>query len=147
MAEPAGSANADITVLICDDAPVMRLLLGVVIGLREGMRVVGEAGDGNEAISQAELLQPDVILLDLAMPNRTGLEALPELGEVARDSKVIILSGFAASVVESDVGAHRVAGYLQKGTDPDAILDAIEAAAAGKPSSAGARIESGPGRN
>ena len=147
MAEPGASPISEIAVLICDDAQAMRLLLKIVIGLRAGMRVVGEAADGDEAIAQAELLQPDVILLDLAMPRRTGLEALPELGRVAPDSKVIILSGFAASIVEDEVVAHGMAGYLQKGTDPDAILDAIESAAAGKMSSAVARLESGPGRN
>jgi DNA-binding NarL/FixJ family response regulator len=131
MAESAGGEkNSGITVLICDDAPAMRSLLGVVIALREGMSVVGEAADGNEAIAQAELLQPDVVLLDLSMPHKTGLEALPEINRVAPDAKVVILSGFAAAIVEDDVVAHRMAGYLQKGVEPDEILDAIEAAVA-----------------
>ena len=92
------------------------------------MTVVGEAADGNAAIAQAELLQPDVILLDLSMPHRTGLEALPRsTGSPA--AKVIILSGFAASVIEDDLLAHGAAGYIQKGIDPDEILAAIETAA------------------
>jgi DNA-binding NarL/FixJ family response regulator len=130
MADAGGrAANSDVTVLICDDAPAIRFLLQVAIGMREGMSVVGEAADGNEAITQAELLQPDVILLDLAMPNRTGLEALPEIKRVAPTTKVIILSGFASSIVEDEVIAHGMAGYLQKGIDPGEILTAIEAAA------------------
>ena len=140
MVEPAvGRPTSDITVLLCDDSAAMRSLLRVVIGLREGMSVVGEAEDGDEAIARAELLQPDVILLDLAMPRRTGLEALPELGRVAPAARVLILSGFASSIVENDV-AGRVAGYLQKGTEPDVILAAIEGAATG-------RTSDGPGRN
>jgi DNA-binding NarL/FixJ family response regulator len=132
MAESAGGAtNGGIGVLICDDAPAMRSLLGVVIALREGMFVVGEAADGNEAIAQAELLQPDVILLDLSMPHRTGLEALPEIKQVAPAAKVIILSGFAASIIEDDVLENGVAGYLQKGVEPDEILAAIESAVGG----------------
>lgn len=131
MARQAARAlSAGITVLICDDAPAMRTLLGVLIALHDGMSVAGEAADGNEAIAQAELLQPDVILLDLAMPNRTGLEALPEINRVAPAAKVIILSGFAASIIDDDV-LGQVAGYLQKGVEPDEILAAIEAAAAG----------------
>lgn len=131
MAEPArDGANSDITVLVCDDSPGMRSLLQIAIELRGGISVIGEAADGNEAIAQAELLQPDVILLDLAMPDRTGLEALPEIGRVAPAAKVIILSGFAASIIEDDVVAHGVSGYLQKGVEPDEILDAIEAAVA-----------------
>ena len=131
MAEPAGGGtNSGITVLICDDAASMRSLLGVVIALREGMSVVGEAADGNEAIARAELLQPDVILLDLSMPYQTGLEALPQINRVAPAAKVIILSGFAASIIQDDVLGNGVAGYLQKGVDPDEILAAIEKAAA-----------------
>jgi DNA-binding NarL/FixJ family response regulator len=129
MAEGNGAAGSGIGVLICDDAPALRLLMQVVIELRDGMSVVGEAADGNEAVAQAELLQPDVILLDLAMPHRTGLEALPDINRVAPAAKVIILSGFAASLVEEDVVAHGVAGYLEKGIEPEAILTAIETAA------------------
>jgi DNA-binding NarL/FixJ family response regulator len=131
MVEASGANNAGIRVLICDDAPAMRSLLGVVIGLREGMLVVGEAADGDKAIKQAELLQPDVILLDLAMPRRTGLEALPEINRVAPSSKIVILSGFAASIIDDEVVAHGMASYLQKGVEPDDILAAIEKAAAG----------------
>jgi DNA-binding NarL/FixJ family response regulator len=131
MAESADDAtNSVISVLICDDAPAMRSLLNVVIDLRDGMSVVGEAADGNEAIAEAERLQPDVILLDLTMPRLTGLEALPEINRVAPDAKVVILSGFAASFIEDDVVAHGTAGYLQKGVEPDEILEAIESAAA-----------------
>jgi DNA-binding NarL/FixJ family response regulator len=133
LTEPGNRAtNGSIGVLICDDAPGIRSLLQVVISLREGMYVAGEATDGNEAIAQAELLQPDVVLLDLAMPNRTGLEALPDIIRVAPDAKVIILSGFAASIIDDDIQAHGAVGYLQKGIEPDEILAAIEEAAAGR---------------
>lgn len=120
--------TSGVSVLICDDAPAIRFLLGVVISLREGMSVVGEAADGREAIAQAELLQPDVIILDLSMPHCTGLEALPELNRVAPAAQVIVLSGFAASIIEAELDGHQVAAYLQKGSDPDVILAAIEAA-------------------
>jgi two-component system, chemotaxis family, chemotaxis protein CheY len=125
-----GAQSSDITVLICDDEAAMRSLLNVVIDRREGMSVAGEASDGTESIAQAERLQPDVILLDLAMPRMTGLEALPEINRVAPNAKVVILSGFAASFIEDDVLAHGTAGYLQKGVEPDEIVAAIEAAAA-----------------
>ena len=62
-------------VLICDDNEAVRMLLSVIVDSSPGMRVVGEAGDGNEAIAEATRLQPDVIMLDLAMPNRSGLVA------------------------------------------------------------------------
>jgi DNA-binding NarL/FixJ family response regulator len=124
------AADSGIAVLICDDEPALRFLLHVVITLRDGMSVVGEAADGDEAIAQAKLLQPDVILLDLAMPRRTGLDALPEINRVAPAAKVIILSGFAASILEDEVTAHGVVRYLQKGVEPEEILAAIELVAA-----------------
>jgi len=115
-----------ISVLICDDNEAMRALLRVVVELRPTLSVAGEAADGHDAIREAAQLQPDVILLDLAMPRRTGLEVLPELRRVAPEASVIIFSGFStASVAEGaiDLGAIR---YLTKGADPDAINDAIE---------------------
>jgi DNA-binding NarL/FixJ family response regulator len=136
--------TSGVSVLICDDAPAIRFLLGVVISLREGMSVIGEAADGNEAIGQAELLQPDVILLDLSMPHCTGLEALPEINRVAPAARVIVLSGFASSILEAELDGHQVAAYLQKGSDPDEILAAIEAVVVAKGLDAAG---DGPGRN
>lgn len=124
--ETTHSLKEPIGVLICDDNEAMRALLRVVVGLRPSLRVVGEAADGHDAIREATRLQPDVILLDLAMPRRTGLEVLPELRERAPDAKIIVFSGFStASVAEGaiDLGAIR---YLTKGADPEAINDAIE---------------------
>ena len=115
-----------IGVLFCDDNEPMRALLRVVVELRPSLRVVGEAADGHEAIHEATRLQPDVILLDLAMPRRTGLDVLPELRRIAPEARVIVFSGFStASVAEGaiDLGAVR---FLTKGADPEAINDAIE---------------------
>ena len=115
-------------VLICDDNAAMRTLLGVVVDASPALHVVGEAVDGNEAVVEARRHQPDVILLDLAMPNRSGLEALPELRTVAPDSRIIVLSGFAAATVADQVLALGAAGYLEKGSHPDTIVAAIEQA-------------------
>jgi two-component system response regulator NreC len=119
-----------IGVLICDDNEAMRALLRTVIELRPSLRVVGEAADGIDTIRETRRLQPDVILLDLAMPRRTGLEVLPELHAVAPKAKIIVLSGFStASVADGVIGLGAVR-YLTKGADPDAINDAIEAVVA-----------------
>jgi two-component system invasion response regulator UvrY len=103
-----------------------------VIGLRPGLRVVGEARDGSEAISEARRLQPDVILLDLSMPLRTGFEALPEILQAAPNARVIVLSGFLAATIETDVIALGAALFVEKGAHPDAINDAIESVGARK---------------
>ena len=117
--------------LICDDNEAMRALLVSIMGTSHRMRVVGEAADGNEAIVEATRLQPHVILLDLAMPNRNGLEALPELRRVAPDARIIVLSGFASATVAEEVIALGAASYLEKGADPEKIVATIEQALAG----------------
>jgi DNA-binding NarL/FixJ family response regulator len=124
------STNGDGTasILICDDNDAVRDLLGVIIGTSLGMRVAGEAADGNAAIVEALRLQPDVILLDLAMPHRSGLDALPELRRVAPHAQIIVFSGFAGASVAEQVIALGAASYLEKGALPEAIIATIEQA-------------------
>jgi DNA-binding NarL/FixJ family response regulator len=124
------SDGAAIGVLICDDSAAMRALLRIVVELRPNLRVVGEAGDGNDAIVEAKRLQPDVILLDLAMPRRTGVEALLELKQVAPAARTIVFSGFSTASVADEVIELGAVRYLSKGADPQAINDAIEEVAA-----------------
>jgi DNA-binding NarL/FixJ family response regulator len=126
----AGDHQPKSGVLICDDNFAMRVLLGVIVDTAHGLRVAGEAADGDEAILEATRLQPDVILLDLAMPNRSGLEALPDLRRVAPDAQIVVLSGFAAATVAEEVLALGARTYLQKGADPDTIIATIQSAAA-----------------
>ena len=70
-------------ILIVDDHPLTRDALATLLG-QNGFDVVGQAGDGNEAIDSARNLQPDLVLLDLSMPELDGLDALPRLREVSR---------------------------------------------------------------
>jgi DNA-binding NarL/FixJ family response regulator len=131
MSNGAGpSAGGPVGVLICDDTEAMRVLLRLAIGLRPSLRVVGEAGDGNEAIVEAKRLQPDVIMLDLAMPRLTGLQALSELRRVAPAARIIVFSGFSETSVIEEVLELGADAFLAKGSDVDEINDAIEAVAA-----------------
>ena len=126
----AADGGTPTSVLICDDNDAIRTLLGTVVAEDPGLRVVGEAADGNEAIVEAIALQPDVILLDLAMPKRSGLEALPELRRVAPDARIVVLSGFASANVAEEVLALGATSYVEKGADPAAIVAAIRNAVA-----------------
>jgi DNA-binding NarL/FixJ family response regulator len=128
--QTAGDHQAESGVLICDDNAAMRVLLTVLVDTAHGLRVAGEAGDGDEAVLEATRLQPDVILLDLAMPNRSGLDALPDLRRVAPDAQIVVLSGFASATVAEEVLALGARAYLQKGEDPDTIVATIQSAAA-----------------
>jgi DNA-binding NarL/FixJ family response regulator len=125
------TTSRETTVLICDDDSSMRSLLRVVVELSPGMQVVGDAADGEVAIREASRLQPDVILLDLAMPVLSGLDALPRLRECAADAKIIVLAGFSTATVADQVHALGAASYIEKGADPEAIVAAIERVVAG----------------
>ena len=135
-------------VLICDDNESVRMLLGVIMDSAPDLRVAGEAANGNEAIVEATRLQPDVIILDLAMPVLSGLEALPELQRVAPNAQIIVFSGFASASVGEQVLALGAASYLEKGAQPATIVATIEEAlrrngaspVAGAASSRGAEI-------
>jgi DNA-binding NarL/FixJ family response regulator len=123
-------ANGGAAVLICDDNPLLRQLLIAIVERAPGLYVAGEAADGNEAISEAARLQPAIILLDLAMPNRTGLEALPELRAISASTQIIVFSGFRESVVAEQAFALGADGYLEKGAPIDEILSVLERAIA-----------------
>ncbi len=103
------------SVLVVDDSEDLRELIVMVIRRRrQSWQVVGTAAEGEEAIARARETQPDVVLLDIAMPVMDGLEALPHIKEVAPDAKVIMLSGYPFAVAGQgalDAGAD---GYLEK---------------------------------
>jgi DNA-binding NarL/FixJ family response regulator len=117
-------------VLICDDNEAVRALVRIIVDQALGLTVVGEAADGDEAIVEATRLQPDVIILDLAMPRLSGLEAIPVLRRIAPGAKIIVFSGFANASVGAQVLALGAVSYLEKGANPDLIVATIEQALA-----------------
>ena len=122
--------SAPIRVLLCDDVPDLRLLLRLNLEADGDVRVVGEAGDGVEAIEQARALQPDIVLLDLSMPRLDGLEAIPLIREAAPDTAIVVFSGFLTELVARQVLEAGAASYLEKGTPHETLISTIRAAAA-----------------
>jgi len=114
-----------IRVLIVDDHPVVRQGLRTFLSSRPGLEVVGEAGDGNEALAEAARVEPDVILLDLVMPRGGGIDAIRRLRAGGDRPRVIVLTSFAGDdqVVEAvRLGA---SGYLLKDVAPAELEAAI----------------------
>ncbi|MBC7644202.1 MAG: response regulator transcription factor [Thermoleophilia bacterium] len=108
-------------VVICDDAPSYRELLNVVMQTTDGVIVVGMAIHGQEAVDLAVEHQPDIVLLDLAMPVMDGMEALPLIISASPQTKVIILTGFASPELRAQALELGAADYLEKGSSPAVI--------------------------
>ena len=121
-----------IRVLIADDHAVVRQGLRTFLDLQADIDVVGEAGDGAEAVAAAGELHPDVILLDLVMPELDGIAALRRLREVAPASRVIVLTSFGED--ERLFAALRAGatGYLLKDVEPAELVRGIRTAHAGQ---------------
>ncbi len=119
-----------ITVLIADDHGVVREGLRAMLE-REGMQVVGEAATGQETIAKTRELSPDVVLLDIRMPDGDGLRALEAIKANQPHVSVIMLTTYANPGYLARAVAWGAAGYLTKETDPDQIVRAIRAVVAG----------------
>lgn len=119
-----------ITVLIADDHGVVREGLRAMLE-REGLRVVGEARTGREAIALTESLLPKVVLLDIRMPDLDGLQALAAIKAARPETSVIMLTSHASPGYLARAVAHGAAGFLSKEVDPDRIPAAVRAAATG----------------
>jgi CheY-like chemotaxis protein len=117
--------GSTIRVLLCDDVQAFRALVRFSLEDEEGIEVVGEAADGNEGIRQAASLQPDVILLDLSMPECDGLEAIPAIAERAPGAQIVALSGFTADRMAEPVLARGARAYLEKGVELAEVVATI----------------------
>jgi DNA-binding NarL/FixJ family response regulator len=120
-----------IRVLVTDDHTILRTGVAALLEREEDMTAVGEASTADEAVIKARALQPDVILLDVVMPRKSGFDALPELQKVAPETRVIVLSMQTnpSSIRQALISG--AAGYVAKHASGTDLLDAIRRVAAG----------------
>jgi len=118
------SKNHSVKVMIVDDHQVVREGLRRILELDKGIEVVGEARSGEEAISRASTISPDVVVMDLKMPGIDGIKATEEIKKRLPDTNVLILTLYAEDFVRQAVEAG-ASGYLLKDSDTDQITRAI----------------------
>lgn len=117
--------STPIRILIADDHPVVREGLHGLLSIKPDFEVIGAAEDGEEAVLQARLLKPDVILMDLEMPRKNGLEAIKEIKASQPDVKILVLTSFTEDkkiFAALDAGA---LGCLLKDSSPQELIRAI----------------------
>jgi DNA-binding NarL/FixJ family response regulator len=121
-----------IRVLLCDDHSVVREGLARLLESTDGIDVVGSAADGEEGVAAAVALRPDVILMDLAMPNVDGVAATRRITAEAPEAQVVVLTSFSDNTRIHDALDAGARGYLLKDAEASEVVRAIQAAARGE---------------
>lgn len=114
-----------VTILIVDDHPVVRQGLRTFLDLQEDLSVVGEAETGEEAVAKVQELLPEVVLLDLVMPDLDGIEAARQIRDVSPSTKVIVLTSYAEDEKVFPAIKAGAAGYLLKDVEPAELAEGI----------------------
>jgi NarL family two-component system response regulator LiaR len=122
-----------ISVLICDDHAVVRYGVMAVLEAHGDFRLVGSVGDGDAAIALAQRDPPDVVLMDLLMPGRNGVETTREIKRVSPRSRVMLLTSHEGDEHLVDAMQAGATSYLLKDTPPAELVQAIERTARGEP--------------
>jgi len=123
--------SAPVRVLVVDDDPLVRSALAMVLSAAPDVEVVGQAGDGDEAVEVAAVTDPDVVLMDVRMPRRDGISATAEL-VAAGSARVVVLTTFAEDDAVLAALRAGASGFLVKDTPPLRIVEAVRQAAAGE---------------
>ncbi|MFN2241975.1 MAG: response regulator [Anaerolineae bacterium] len=115
-----------IRVLVAEDHAVVREGLCSLLTARYGVEVIGQAADGLEAVEKAQSLKPDVILMDLAMPRMTGLEAILKIREADPDARILVLTSFGEDAKVSAAIRAGAMGFLLKDSSVEDLAHAIQ---------------------
>ena len=121
-----------IRILIADDHQLVRQGLMALLTVKPGIEVLGQATDGVEAVELAQSLGPDIILLDLLMPNKDGIEATREIKAEDPDARILIITSFAEDENVYQAIKAGALGYLLKDSSPQELMQAIHNVCAGR---------------
>lgn len=117
--------SSDIRILICDDHAIVREGLRALITTEPGMQVAGEASDGETAVQLEMSLRPDVVLMDLMMPRKNGIDAIREIRSHSPTARILVLTSFAEDEQVFPAIKAGALGYLLKDASPLELLQAI----------------------
>ena len=121
-----------IKVLVCDDHTLLRSGLRRLLEVEEGFEIVGEAANADEAVERAAATQPDIVLLDVVMPGRSGVEAMPDIRAAAPEARVLVLSMQDDPTYVRRAFAAGASGYLVKEAADAELVQALRDVAAGR---------------
>jgi DNA-binding NarL/FixJ family response regulator len=124
--------TAPIRVLIVDDHAVVRTGLKVFLDLQPDMEVVGEAADGSEGVAMARRLEPDVILMDLLMPNMDGVTAIGRIKSERPETEIVTMTSFIEEEKVTSALEAGASGYVLKDAEAEEVAAAVRAAYAGE---------------
>ncbi|CAM2007479.1 response regulator [Acanthopleuribacter pedis] len=122
----------NIRVLLSDDHPIVRSGVRDLLSLSERIEVIGEAGNGQEALEKAVTLRPDVLLMDMEMPGLNGVEVARRLAGQGTDVRILALSAYDSIQFINGILELGAYGYLTKEEMPDRIIQAVEGVALGE---------------
>jgi two-component system response regulator NreC len=120
------------TIVLADDHHVVRQGLRTLLESESDFRVIGEAGDGLEAVQLVERLQPDVLVLDLMMPSLNGLEVTRRVGQRSPQTRIVILSMHSSEAYVLEALRHGAAGYVIKASSAADLIKAVREVTAGR---------------
>jgi len=121
-----------IRILLADDHPVLRSGLEALLGLEEGLQVVGQASTGEEAVEKARLLRPDVVVMDLSMPGMDGIEATRQIVALELGARVLVLTSQTEEEFLLPVLEAGGAGFVRKTSADSDLVNAIRTVARGE---------------
>jgi DNA-binding NarL/FixJ family response regulator len=124
--------NSRIRVLIVDDHAVVRTGLKVFLDLQPDMEVVGEAADGSEGVAMARRLEPDVVLMDLLMPNMDGITAIGRIKGERPETEIVTMTSFFEEETVTSALEAGASGYVLKDAEAEEVAAAVRAAFAGE---------------
>ena len=122
----------DLRILLVDDHEVVRLGLKALLSRHPRFEIVGEAGTAEEALAKARVQKPDVVVMDVRLPGRSGIDATRDIVAALPETRIIILTSFADDDLLMDAVAAGATGYVLKQIGSDDLVKALEAVARGE---------------